>query len=558
MDGKLHASNAPWSWNDPNDDPNSKLPTASSLIGITVAVTGNVLISLALNCQKLAHQRLERQRNRTGERSGRSATQHGATRDRTNNDNGAGQDAPRPHVKDRTRVILLETTPLLVVRDRDYGIEAESEGQNTLPRPKRPGFTARLFPKRFKGTHSNEIGVIEETINTEPDDARILIPVNDDDTDHPTNDLGDRDDSEQRPKSNGMYAEGQSGNEGNESDYLKSKLWWLGFLLMNVGELGNFISYGFAPASVVAPLGTFALIANCFFAPLMLGERFRKRDMFGILVAIVGAVTVVIASKQSDTRLDPAGLLRAITQTAFIVLSIIYAVGICILVGLSEGHLGREWVYVDVGACALFGGFTVLATKGISTMFTMTWWQMFTEWITYPILLVLISSGIGQIKYLNRALMKFDSKVVIPTQFVLFNLSAIVGSAVLYGDFRKATLHSMVTFLYGCAATFAGVFIITWTPPDTRAGPALDRRAESRDAVNEGLGDGERQVELTVPGPRQILRAKASSMSIVGLSPAQRVLLVHSPPRESLERTRSFSWDRERGSSPERRRDSYT
>ena len=31
---------------------------------------------------------------------------------------------------------------------------------------------------------------------------------------------------------------------------------WLGFLLMNVGEMGNFISYAFAPASVVAPLGT--------------------------------------------------------------------------------------------------------------------------------------------------------------------------------------------------------------------------------------------------------------------------------------------------------------
>jgi hypothetical protein len=31
---------------------------------------------------------------------------------------------------------------------------------------------------------------------------------------------------------------------------------WLGFLLMNVGETGNFISYAFAPASVVAPLGT--------------------------------------------------------------------------------------------------------------------------------------------------------------------------------------------------------------------------------------------------------------------------------------------------------------
>jgi hypothetical protein len=61
---------------------------------------------------------------------------------------------------------------------------------------------------------------------------------------------------------------------------------------MNVGETGNFISYAFAPASVVAPLGTvivfvrplcqreltllqFALIANCLFAPLLLHERLR-------------------------------------------------------------------------------------------------------------------------------------------------------------------------------------------------------------------------------------------------------------------------------------------
>lgn len=42
----------------------------------------------------------------------------------------------------------------------------------------------------------------------------------------------------------------------HESRYLKSKLWWLGFLLMNLGEAGNFISYAYAPASVVAPLGT--------------------------------------------------------------------------------------------------------------------------------------------------------------------------------------------------------------------------------------------------------------------------------------------------------------
>lgn len=41
-----------------------------------------------------------------------------------------------------------------------------------------------------------------------------------------------------------------------EGRYLKSKLWWLGQALITLGEGGNFLSYAFAPASVVAPLGT--------------------------------------------------------------------------------------------------------------------------------------------------------------------------------------------------------------------------------------------------------------------------------------------------------------
>jgi hypothetical protein len=36
----------------------------------------------------------------------------------------------------------------------------------------------------------------------------------------------------------------------------------------------------------------------------------------------------------------------------------------------------------------LVGGFTVLSTKGISTLLTLEWIDMFTEWITYPVILV--------------------------------------------------------------------------------------------------------------------------------------------------------------------------
>ena len=59
-------------------------------------------------------------------------------------------------------------------------------------------------------------------------------------------------------------------------------------------------SYAFAPASVVAPLGTVALIANCFIAPVMLKEKFRKKDIIGITLSIAGAVIVVLSGKSQN------------------------------------------------------------------------------------------------------------------------------------------------------------------------------------------------------------------------------------------------------------------
>jgi hypothetical protein len=47
--------------------------------------------------------------------------------------------------------------------------------------------------------------------------------------------------------------------------YLTSKYWWLGVFLMMLGECGNFAAYGFAPAVLVAPLGTVALVISFIF-----------------------------------------------------------------------------------------------------------------------------------------------------------------------------------------------------------------------------------------------------------------------------------------------------
>ncbi|KAJ3793330.1 magnesium transporter NIPA-domain-containing protein [Lentinula aff. detonsa] len=286
---------------------------------------------------------------------------------------------------------------------------------------------------------------------------------------------------------------------------------------------GNFISYAWAPVSIVAPLGTFALVANCLFSPLIQGERFRKRDIFGITIAIIGAVTVVLSSNASNGRLNPAALVRAISQTPFIVYTCIHAVGAMILASLSQSSYGQR--YALIGLCALFGGFTVLSTKAVSTLLTMKWSQVFTSRSLVPLL-------------------------------------------VLYGDFKKASFHQIVTFLYGCAATFAGVFIIAWSSESNESefehrGTEQSNHGNFDGAASiraEQVGSlGRRRATLVLPdgiSDLPSLHHKHSGISVMGLSPAQPLLLVHTPPREhpmrdferdgstpsSYQRQRAISW----------------
>ncbi|KAI5475616.1 hypothetical protein MNV49_001126 [Pseudohyphozyma bogoriensis] len=256
---------------------------------------------------------------------------------------------------------------------------------------------------------------------------------------------------------------GQKRDEGPRVDkvYLKSKLWWAGLALLNLGELGNFVAYAFSPASLVAPLGTVALVANCALAPLILKEPFRKQDLFGIALAVLGGITVVWSSKSSDKKLFPSELIAAISTLPFIIYSVLSLVLGSTLAYLSRTKWGDRFVMIDIGVCAVAGGFTVLSTKAISSFLNLMFLSMFKEWITWPILVVLIGTALIQVNFVNKSLQRFESRIVIPAQFCSFSLSAIIGSAILYREFEGVDFDKAVNFAFGCGVSALGVYILT-------------------------------------------------------------------------------------------------
>jgi drug/metabolite transporter (DMT)-like permease len=138
------------------------------------------------------------------------------------------------------------------------------------------------------------------------------------------------------------------------STYLRSPYWWGGIALMTIGETGNFLAYGFAPASIVSPLGVVALISNCVIAPILLKERFRLRDFWGVVVAVAGAVVVVLSAKQQEKKLGPHEIWGAITTTEFEVYMGVTVFLIGMLLWASPRY-GNRTILIDLGLVGLFG-----------------------------------------------------------------------------------------------------------------------------------------------------------------------------------------------------------
>jgi len=139
-----------------------------------------------------------------------------------------------------------------------------------------------------------------------------------------------------------------------KKSYLKSPLWWAGQVMMTVGEAGNFLAYGFAPASIVSPLGVVALVSNCIIAPFFLKEDFRKRDFFGVVIAIAGAITIAFSANDNNPKLGPDDIWGLIATWEFeTYLGITVFAIICLM--FASNKYGHKSIFIDLGLVGLFG-----------------------------------------------------------------------------------------------------------------------------------------------------------------------------------------------------------
>ena len=206
--------------------PNLSTPAG---IGIVIAISGNVVISLALNLQKLAHRKVELARARKSKEQQDISTSNGEPRPISLRERGldlatiTDEDSQYgARVSEEPEDVFssqAETQHLLApMHDLRRNYSNYSEGSASLAsryRGSKPTFLSRLFsfPKSNSGQiNSDRLQQLED----------------------PRHSLRSVDGSTPSLVVNGRQGNGKPGSKpttlvegGNESDYLRSKIWWV-------------------------------------------------------------------------------------------------------------------------------------------------------------------------------------------------------------------------------------------------------------------------------------------------------------------------------------------
>uniref|UniRef100_F7AMQ9 NIPA-like protein 2 n=2 Tax=Ciona intestinalis TaxID=7719 RepID=F7AMQ9_CIOIN len=249
----------------------------------------------------------------------------------------------------------------------------------------------------------------------------------------------------------------------SQAKYCMDKWWWTGMLLMVLGELGNFMAYGFAPASLVAPLGSVAVLANAVIAVVFLREPLTTSSMMGVTLVLMGSLTLISFSAKTRPTLSSEQIMEYLKAWTFLLYIGIEAIVLIVLLFIKYVRKNEHLVILLL-LVGIIASVTVIASKAISTMISESIFQnklQIMNVVFWVCLVILPITTATQIRLLNRAMQLYDVSDVVPVNFMFFTVSAVLAGAIFYKEFEGVAFDRVFMFIFGCLLSFAGVYIIS-------------------------------------------------------------------------------------------------
>ncbi|XP_057715588.1 NIPA-like protein 3 [Corythoichthys intestinalis] len=251
-----------------------------------------------------------------------------------------------------------------------------------------------------------------------------------------------------------------------------TKTWWFGFLLTTLGEAANFVSYSFAPLSLVAPLNVVSIITSFILGFIFMHEKSKPKEFakrhglafLGSVLGVGGTYLFVAFGPNSHEKLTAEVVVKHLVGWPVLVYLMLEIITFCLLLYFYKQR-NANYLVVILLLVALLSSVTVISVKAVSHMLILT--LEGSMQLDYPIFSVMfvcmVSSVIFQASFLSQACKLYDSSLIASVNYILSTTFAVLAGAVFYLEFNQEDILHISMFLLGTAACFLSVFLITRT-----------------------------------------------------------------------------------------------
>ncbi|KAK9838720.1 hypothetical protein WJX74_001984 [Apatococcus lobatus] len=329
------------------------------------------------------------------------------------------------------------------------------------------------------------------------------------------------------------------------------KEWQFGCGLFSLGNIMNFISFGYAAQSLLAALGSIQFVSNVVFAHLVLHEKGNQRVYLATAGIMAGCVLLVSFGNHQSQTVTVTDLMSYYQRTPYIIYLLIsaalsasawatYEVGKVRLMHANPGAAPDGLIRLLPVSYAAFSGAigtqAVLFAKMLSSLLrtSVKGDSQMGHPFAWATAILLVLSATFWVTRLNRALRLFPAMVIVPTMQISWTLFSILSGGVFFEEYLAFTQMSAAMFLLGVVVVLGGVYLLM--PGTAKVYRELQeyllRNNPSKSSVMDGLETLGRWQPVAMHRDEEIaLQPMSSGASTAYESSSERGLSPRSRPR---------------------------